>query len=131
MSKEKITNFMKQKSTIAGAIILVIVLGCVAWLYIQKNRPTEGIPVAMIYVDGQLVDQINLKRVTDRQVISLTDKYGVPVNFELEDHKIKFFDVDCPDKICENTGYLQKNLDMASCIPNRTMVVVEEVEITN
>lgn len=50
----------------------------------------------------------------------------VPVYFELADGRIRFVDVDCPDKLCEGFGWLDSAGEIAVCMPNRVSVTVIE-----
>lgn len=121
---DKLKNILKDKRTVAVILIIIAVLICAAFLYL--NSENKNRPIATVYVDGKPVMDFDLEKITDRQVVDLNESLGIPVKFELIDHKVRFFEVTCPDKICEKTGFLDSDMDIASCIPNRTMLVVEE-----
>ena len=38
----------------------------------------------------------------------------------MQDHAIRFLSSNCPDKVCVNTGFLREDLQVATCLPNRT-----------
>lgn len=38
----------------------------------------------------------------------------------MQDHAIRFLSSDCPDKVCVNTGFLREDLQVVTCLPNRT-----------
>ena len=58
------------------------------------------------------------------RIFSLEEDYGVPVSFQIENHKIRFVQVTCPDHICENAGLLSMEGQSAVCMPNRTSLSI-------
>ena len=48
------------------------------------------------------------------------DETGLEITFQVQDHAIRFLSSDCPDKVCVNTGFLREDLQVATCLPNRT-----------
>ncbi len=50
----------------------------------------------------------------------------VPVFFEVGNGRIRFTDVDCPDKLCEGFGWLESAGQTAVCMPNRVSVTLYE-----
>lgn len=86
--------------------------------------PSQG-NVAVISINSREVMRLNLSQYEQRTYISLEDEYGVPVNFELENGLIRFADVDCPDKLCEQNGFIGHTADRSAvCLPNRTAVTI-------
>ena len=97
------------------SIILLIVFLCAGIFAWQKLQQTPAL-YAEIYHNDQLVEKISLADVEDG-VLTL-DEEG-KVHAEIQNHQIRFYQVDCPDKICEDTGWLSKSGDKAICMPNR------------
>lgn len=85
---------------------------------------------AEIWVDNRVVCEINLNIVQD-QTLSLEERTGKHINMEIKDHAIRFASSDCPDQICVHSGYQRRDLDIASCLPNRVVVTVEERTVEN
>ena len=96
-------------------VILLIVVVCVG-VFVWQKRSEKPALYAEIYQDDQLVERISLGNAEDATLI--LDDQG-KVHAEIKNHQIRFYQVDCPDKICENTGWLSKSGDIAVCMPNR------------
>lgn len=107
MEKSKI----KRKEVLIIAFLIIICSAVIFFFQIQSNTGT----VAEIYYDGELIREVYLDK-EDDQLIAL-DGEG-KVNAEIEDHKIRFVNVNCPDKLCEHVGFLYKDGDIAVCMPN-------------
>lgn len=105
-----------------GAVLLlsVLVWGSLSWY--QGGR-AEHHRLAVITQNGQVIEQIDLDAVTKPREIILPGKYNEII--EVEKGRIRFKHADCPDKICVNTGWLEKAGDTAVCLPNRAVVTIE------
>lgn len=102
-------------------IILIFLLLCsAAYGLIHFRGQSTGL-VAEIYHNQTLERTIDLDRAIN-ETITL-DAEG-KVHIEVLDHRVRFVDVDCPDKICEHAGFLGKEGDIAVCMPNRYYMVV-------
>lgn len=44
------------------------------------------------------------------------------IRFKLINNAIAFIESDCPDKICVNTGYINRSGQSAVCLPNRVSI---------
>ena len=77
---------------------------------------------ALVSVGGEDIAVIDLEDGKDRTVL-LSD-YGADIVLHISDGAVCFESSDCPDKICINSGWLKKDMDIAICMPNRTSVVV-------
>lgn len=110
----------KKGRIILWAVIGVMLAAALLWL----GRPQSGTRmVAAISVGEQTVMTIDLSAAEDRE-FSIREETGLPIRFQIRDHAIRFMESDCPDKICINTGFLRNDLDVASCLPNRTSLLV-------
>lgn len=121
MKKKRIVCTPKRGWAVIGALLL-LAAGC--WLFYRfTNRPPQEQNLAVIMIDGKEVMRLNLLEETDR-IFSLEEDYGIPVSFQIEDHRIRFVQVTCPDHICENAGYLSMEGQSAVCMPNRTSLSI-------
>lgn len=116
---------MKNKRTtiIAFAIIAVVLIAAVMMYIFQKTNNGEA-HIARIYVEGTLYKEIDLRK-AENSTFSIQDDTGKPVSFEIQDRKIRFVQVTCPDHICENTGFVYSEGQTAICLPNKVVLVVE------
>ena len=46
------------------------------------------------------------------------------VTFEIKDNKVRIVHSDCPDRICENTMYIDSVGETIVCLPNKTVVKI-------
>lgn len=101
---------------------LVAATIAIAFFLLRQNR-TDGYATAHIIVNGQEIRAVALSS-AGNETFSLRQEYGIPVDFEIRDHAIRFVNVDCPDHICEKTGFVGTDGATAVCMPNRTTVVI-------
>lgn len=104
---------------IAGLVVVALL----AFFLFSLFSRTSDRMTAVISVDGEDIMQVDLSEEREPYTISLHDQ-GIPVEFEVNDHRIRFINVDCPDKICENTGYVDSDGETAVCMPNKTVLTV-------
>ena len=82
-------------------------------------------PMAVIQVNGEELMRIELEKAGDG-AFSIADTAGKQITFEIRDHAIRFLSSDCPDKICVHSGFQRRDGDVACCLPNQTVLIVEE-----
>ncbi len=111
-------KFLKKSDLI---LVAVIVLLCAAFL-VPKYLGVKSNLTAVIYKDGEIVEQINLSSVTESYEIDL--ECMPEAKLTVEPGCIYYSYADCPDKLCVNTGRLSRAGDTAACIPSKTLVVL-------
>lgn len=110
---------------IIGLVMIAICVILSILFILKKNKKTENEDiVAVISIQGIEILEVNLTQQKD-MVIDLNEAFSVPVKLEVKDHQIRFMEVSCPDKVCESHGFLKNNLDIAICMPNKTIVMLE------
>lgn len=102
-------------------ILILLALLVLAGFYLLNSRGGPS-GIAHVNINGERVLELPLES-TPNQTIDLS-VYGVPASLEIEDGKIRFVNVTCPDHICEKTGWVWMDGQSAVCMPNRTAVVV-------
>ncbi|MEG1028319.1 MAG: NusG domain II-containing protein, partial [Oscillospiraceae bacterium] len=85
---------MNKKISIALVILFLL---CICVIFFRPKGLT-----AIVTENGKETLRISLNH--KDEII----KYNDNVSFEIKENKIRFIDVNCPDKICENTGFLYK-----------------------
>lgn len=98
-----------------------------AVLWMVRPQPRGPHLVATVAVENREVMTVDLETAEDQE-FSILDETGLPITFQVREHAIRFLESDCPDKICIHTGFLKNDLDVASCLPNRTTLFVTMVE---
>lgn len=112
-------RLLKWQDFTLGVAVLVACAGF--WTIRAANAATAA--TARIYLDDALIREAALHRDDDYR-ITLREEYNVPVSFEVRSGAIRFVDVDCPDHICEQAGFLSTDGQTAVCMPNRVTVIV-------
>ncbi len=105
---------------LAGVLAALAALG--GWLLFVRQGTSRG-TAALVTVNGQEWAVFPLEEYTSDWSVSLASR-GVPVHFTFSDGQIRFYNVDCPDKVCENAGWLSRENQTAVCMPNRTSVQI-------
>lgn len=95
----------------------------VSLLWLARPQNTAEPVTAVISVDGKAVRTLDLSTAGDQE-FSILEETGLPITFQIRDHAIRFLESDCPDKVCVHTGFLRDDLDVASCLPNRTSLFI-------
>ncbi|MCI9405926.1 MAG: NusG domain II-containing protein [Oscillospiraceae bacterium] len=120
--EEKRSFQLKKTDWAIIGVLLVLAVG--SWLFYRISyQPPKEQNLAVIMVDGKEWMQLNLLEEADR-TFSLKESCGIPVSFQIKDHKIRFIEVDCPDHICENAGFLSMEGQTAVCMPNRVSLSI-------
>ena len=105
-------------------IIAAILAACIAALFFLYPNDNESV-TAQISYDGKIVQEIDLSSAKD-EVLKLPENKCV--SFEIKDHKIRFIHVDCPDKLCENVGFISSPNRTAVCLPNKVTLKITAVK---
>lgn len=97
-----------------AALLLLLVF------YIWQNQAPPG-NVAVIRANGEIIKEVRLDDFAGRQELNISGGLGIS-QLEISEHKIRFIDSPCPDKICIHRGWLEKPGDVAVCLPNKITV---------
>lgn len=115
---ENIRKFSKKTDwIIIGAVLFTLTIV----FLLMQNKPSQNV-AAHITADGETVAVIALDTAKD-EILSFEE---IPsAQFEIQAHRIRFINADCPDKVCERTGWLSRTGESAVCLPNRIAVTIE------
>ena len=103
-------------------IIIIISVIFAAGIFILLMRSGDEALTAVISVDGEVVERINLDEVKGKkEIIPGTDPAVV---IAAEKGTIYFESAECPDKICVRSGKLSRRGDTAVCLPSKTVITV-------
>jgi len=91
-------------------------------LFLMQNRKSAERAVARITVDGTTIATVALDIASDGKLSYEEIPFA---RFEIRDHRIRFIEADCPDKLCERTGWISRPGESAICLPNRIVVRIE------
>ena len=105
--------------------VLLCALGVGAFLLL---RNAGGGTVAVISVEGEVLDRIDLSKVKEPYDIEIDTGYGVNI-VHVEPGAISVIDADCPDRICVAMGKLQSGGIPIVCMPHRLVIEIEGSDI--
>ena len=108
------------KSKVFAAILIVAALLSAGLLLL---RPKGG-ATAEIWLDGELVQTINLDTLTEPMEIPVGDGNIV----QAEKGRVRMLSADCPDKLCVHMGWTDSPAKPIVCLPNRVTVVITGAE---
>ena len=116
---------MKTKSLMWGLLCAVIVIGGLL-LYRGLGRG-EG-TVAVISVDGEELERVDLSKVRKEYDLEISTEYGSNT-IHIEPGAISIIQADCPDRICMAQGKLTGSGIPIICMPHRLVIEVQGGDI--
>lgn len=108
------------KTKIWVFLILAILVIAAAASALVLTRPAAG-RVARIYVDGELVREVDLDRVAAQERYTVRTDRGENVIL-LEPGRICVESADCSDQICVKAGWLADSAAPIVCLPHRLVI---------
>ena len=114
---------LKKGDMILAAVLLVIILASFGGLELYKRHGAAGGRIAVIKQNDKIIRRINLDAVNEPETIKISGDYNNIVL--VEKGHIRFHQANCPDLVCVKTGWLDKKGDLAVCLPNRTIIIIE------
>jgi hypothetical protein len=116
---------MKTKNLLWVLLFAVIVLGGV--LVYRSLGKGEG-TVAVVSVDGEVLERIDLSKVRTPYDIPVTTPYGNNT-VHVEPGAISVTEADCPDHVCIYQGRLTGSGIPIICMPHRLVIEIEGGDI--
>lgn len=113
----------KGDAVLVGIIFLVTAIGFAGCHFWQSAKTNQDL-IAVICQDGKVIERIDLNKVEEPRTITLTGYYHNKIR--VEKGRIRYKDSDCLNRICINTGWLTKYGDIAVCLPNQTVIDIEQ-----
>ena len=115
-----------KKTDLIIIAILVLAAALFYFFYFYYNKGDPGTVYAHIYIGDSEYRVIALNSDTPDEIItpdsSLTK--GIQVTLEVSGGRIRFIHAQCPDKICEHTGFIQNPNESAVCLPAKASVLI-------
>ena len=112
----------KRPDNKALTVWIIIGLAVAAAVIFMLLPQGEEALCAVVSIDGEDIAAVDLSNL-ERRSYSL-ESYGVGISLLTENGQICFLNSTCPDKICINSGWLSRDMDIDVCMPNRTSVIV-------
>ncbi len=107
-----------------AVILIILVAAALFWFF--RTKQTDRLE-AVITVNGETVETIDLSAVKEKRIIELDTDPKVVI--AAENSAIYFESAECDDKLCINCGKLSRKGDTAVCLPAKTVVTVSGSDI--
>ena len=104
--------------------IVVLSLVCAAGLTLWLIPGASGGTVAVISINGEEYEKIDLSRVTEEYDIELRTEYGSNT-VHVAPGAISVTAADCPDLVCVRQGELRQSGVPIICMPHRLVIAIE------
>lgn len=104
-----------------GDILIVAAVVIIAGLFLLWQSLNKDNLTAIITVNGETVETVNLSAKEEAVIIPDTEP---KVRIVAENGKIYFASAECSDKLCVSCGKLEKKGDTAVCLPSKTVITV-------
>ena len=102
------------------ALIAALVLGAAVLLALSLRPAPAGPLTAVITLDGQIVAQYELDRLTEPAALPVGGPY--PLVVEAEPGRIRIAESACPGGDCLRSGWADRAGDRIICLPNRLVI---------
>ena len=107
-------KFIKTQDLI---IIILILLSSVSIYFIVNKFVLVNAVEAEILYNNKILENVSLN---ENRIFS---PEGFPnIELEIKNNSIAFIHSDCPDKVCVNTGFINKAGQTAVCLPNKMVI---------
>lgn len=104
-------------------IIICVTIIVAAVLYFSGIlSPGEKGGNAIVYIDGNKIEEINLNKDAKYRFDSEDGGYNI---LSVKDGKIDMIEADCRDKICVNHTPIYRENESITCLPHKLVVEIE------
>lgn len=105
-----------------GDIAVIGIIALAALIFFLWSGSKSDSPQAVITVDGEAVETVDLISVKEKTVFTPETSPGVVI--VAENGEIWFESAGCEDKLCIASGRLSRHGDTAVCLPAKTAIIV-------
>lgn len=109
-------------------LLLIILIAGISYLGLNFLYKDTGEKTAVISVDGQEYEKIDMNRLNDEKLVHIDLAEGRYIDIVINTEGAYVSDVICPDKICLKTGVIDRVGESIVCLPNRVQVFIEGTE---
>lgn len=125
IKKKKLTDSENKRIEII-AIIALILFAIISMLIKDAFRNKDTARNISIYLNGKKIEEIDGVKIdinvdNTLTIGDLNSNYNI---IEIKDKQIRCIDANCPDKICVQHGYLNRDIDndIIACAPHRLLI---------
>lgn len=116
---------MKQK-TLLWAVLFAVIALLAAGFYFWHPAGNIG-QTAVIYVDGEIYDTVDLSAVAVPYEFTVKTEYGYNT-VRVSPGAIEVAEADCSEQVCVNQGTITDGLIPITCLPHHMVIRIEEPE---
>lgn len=128
--KTRIKRVMKVFKPFDFVVIIVLIIGsflpCL-FFFLQEAQAVdnEGDRIAIVRINGELVDEFNLDEVDDfeKTYYPADDQYNI---VQVENGRIRVKQDNSPDQIAVKTSWIWKNGQTSICLPHRLVIEITQ-----
>ncbi|WP_438347827.1 NusG domain II-containing protein [Paenibacillus sp. FA6] len=116
-----------------GDLLIITIIAAVALFFLvprwfpgdaSENNHIKNL-TADITLNGKLFKTIELTK--EEQIIEIKSTRGTNV-IKVHDYGVEMYDTDCPDKVCQTFGFIDRPKQSIICLPHRVMVEINGVQ---
>lgn len=120
------SNMISQKkcALIAGTIIIIIFAVSLSAIYLTAGR--TDCRYAHIYQNNKLIKTVDLSAVNEPYTFTVyydDNEYNV---LEVKNGSIGIIEASCPDKLCQNMGFISDSSLPVTCLPNHLVIKLSD-----
>ena len=115
---DKLRNILRPADALVAAAILLLAGAILAGLWWAGRGEAAW---AVVTLDNQILTRLPL---AEDQRMEIQVPHGTAV-IEISGGRARVAAADCPDQVCVQTGWLEKNGQVAVCVPNRLVLEIE------
>lgn len=110
-----------------GDLLIVIILAAavISWFGINKLSESKTDRQVVIEINGNVYKTLPMKAGMEQQNIHIKLDNGKHIDIVADENGACVADVICPDKVCQQTGLVNKAGQSIVCLPNRVVVYIE------
>jgi hypothetical protein len=109
--------------------IILIILGISSALIFEMNNSGSENKEVVVKVEGKVIKEIPVKDSPKDDIYSFGFNNDIGY-IEIKDGRARMLEMDtkiCPQKICSNTGWIDKGYQEIVCLPNKITVSIKSV----
>lgn len=104
-------------------IITVLIAALLIWMGLSVVSRFDAGESVTVNVNGVDVDRLPLR---GSQVVTKTVRGAIGNStFEISGGRVRMVSSDCPDKVCEKMGWIERPGQVIVCLPNRVILKVD------
>lgn len=112
-------SYKKTACILSVCLILLLLLSI--GMILNRTTSNEAM-VAEVYLDGELVERIDLSQVTHEYEFTLMDASGGYNTITVKPGSIGITKSDCPNQICVHQGFMKDELLPIVCLPHHLVI---------